>query len=55
MTLPTPDEFSAYLAALQDHPFSALLLAITVITCIWALKPRLGTAPTETCDLREKK
>lgn len=55
MTLPTPDEFAAYLAALQNHPFSALLLAFTVIACIWALKPRLGSTLTERFESSKKK
>jgi hypothetical protein len=39
MVLPTPEEFAAYLAALQKYPFSALVLAATVIACVWALRP----------------
>lgn len=55
MTLPTPNEFAAYLAALQDHPFSALLLAVTVIACIWVLKPRLGSTSTESFESSKKR
>jgi hypothetical protein len=55
MILPTPNEFSAYLAALQDHPFSALLLAVTVIACIRALKPRSRSASSESFQSSEKK
>jgi len=29
-------ELAAYLDAIQAHPFASLLVALTVVLCIWA-------------------
>jgi hypothetical protein len=40
----SPNVLAEYLAAIEAHPFAALLVAMTIVGCSWAWR-RIGHSP----------